>query len=1198
MNKSLTLLSVFLFISQIVWSVQITGDITSSKTFNDKVEVVGDVFIKPGVTVVFTAGSALRFGEGFSIHVLQNASLKFLGTSSAPVSISVPGLAKQAGKIEVRGTYARLEMHHTEISGCPINVIDDATCLIEDSYLHDFYRGDIPILRSELAADIQMRRSIVSNYYEVNIINSPSLIEDCLFQFMTADGIDYDNSPQNTFLKRSTFRYGQGFNIDAIDFGKVNFGGLGSMGTVEQCIIHDISDKAVSVGEGALEVNIFGCIMYNCGAGVSIKDNSFARVYNNTMVSNEHGIELVEKNPGHGGGHGYTFNNILWNNGQGIYLNSTATVTIRNSNIEDYIPDPANEIISMNPMFENASLRNYKLRDMSPCIGTGIGGINMGAVFPNGGPQTPDDELHLGYPNSFSSFSMGDTIIIRWSAGSSLDRIDLLFSHDEGSTWQIIAAGIIASIREFEWIIPSVYSSRCYVRAQLTSNPAVKAENYLPFKINPDAEADNKAIVSIPSGYYTSPINVMLSADPGETVYYTLDGSDPDDQSSVYQDPVSFGPDSFPPIYSEQNITAWNKPSQPYSYIRSSPVSHIGPNHNFWVKPNGDVFKAGILRTRVYKPGEGMGAVQTNSYFVHPEMKNGRYSLPVVSIVTDPGNLFDYYNGIYIPGAAFNGNAFTGNYELKGRVSERPVSIEIFEPSGRKRIGQQAGIRIRGEWIRSLGQKAMTVYARQEYDEENTFKIPFFPGLKKPGTSVEQNEFKRFILRNSGNEWGGTHNTMCRDALIQSLFAPLDLKYQAARMSIVFINGEYWGIHDIRELNDHRGLEFSYGVNPDSIIIMEDNLDGLYKIVMGNDGDTRDFLDLRNYILTNDLNLPSSWQYVKDRLDVENFSDYWIATIFTNKRNTDHNKVYWKLRNGQPNPGVKEGHDGRWRYIANDFDNGFYDSNFNNLDFMLSSLQDSMLAGMMRSDEFRNYFLTRFADLLNSAFSPSAVAEKLEEYRAILDKEIDEHIARWGTPSSRTNWEEGMDGLKNFGLERRSHQLEHIMYRFYPGDTIQLHLDVSDPAMGYVQVNTIKINGSLPGVSESVYPWSGTYFSDLEIRLTAAPYPGFKFVGWKDSGVKKNSISFYAASDTSFTALFEWDDSINPASGVMTAFPNPADGNLITLNRKYRIWLYNAEGKLVFESRHETNQIDISGLSEGIYFLRNEKGKVIKVVKT
>ncbi|MBK6837599.1 MAG: right-handed parallel beta-helix repeat-containing protein [Bacteroidetes bacterium] len=66
---------------------------------------------------------------------------------------------------------------------------------------------------------------------------------------------------------------------------------------VDQCIVHDISDKGVSVGEGALDVTIHGSVFYNCGAGVAVKDNSVAHIFNNTIVACEVGIELVEKIP-------------------------------------------------------------------------------------------------------------------------------------------------------------------------------------------------------------------------------------------------------------------------------------------------------------------------------------------------------------------------------------------------------------------------------------------------------------------------------------------------------------------------------------------------------------------------------------------------------------------------------------------------------------------------------------------------------------------------------------------------------------------------------------------------------------------------------------------------------------------------------------------------------------------------------------
>ncbi|TAH39094.1 MAG: T9SS type A sorting domain-containing protein [Bacteroidetes bacterium] len=1195
MKKILLLLLIFPGFPFLSKALVLSGTITSNTSLNGKINIVADVTVAAGITLTFEQGSALIFEEGVSLIALQGAHLQFNGTSGSAITISPRLAGTFSGKIECNGANSSLEMHHVFMQGGHINIISGGSAILEDSYFKDFYKGDIPIIRTEAALDFQMRRCMVSNYYELNMISTLTLIEDCVFQFMTADGIDLDNSPAGCTIRRTTVRYGRGTNIDAIDFGKVDFMGSGSIGLIQNCLIHDISDKGVSVGEGAQEVIVQGSVFYNCGAGVAVKDNSLARIYNNTFVNNEVAIELVEKNPGLGGGHGFTYNNILWDNDESFYMNSTSTVEITFSDIENFTTDSLNGIISTNPLFVNAADFDFRLREQSPAIGAGFAGQTLGAIFPVGATFPKADALHLGIPNSFSVYSAGDTIAISWSALPSISTVKLSFSDNNGSSWQAIATGLNSQNLFYAWYAPASYSSKCKIRIESESNSTVFSENYLPFSIIPLLNDSFSPVFSLAAGYYNTEQFLSLNAEPGDIIYYSLDGSDPSDQSLVYTGPLHLRFDSIPAGQSEQRITATQGPHQPYSYIRTAPTSQIGPNPAFWYMPVGTIFKASVVKARVYRPGVGLGPVQTKSYFLDPRMLNDRYTLPVVSLVSDPENLFDYYKGIYIPGVDFTGYSFTGNYERKGRASEMPAHIEYFNTNGREEFSQNIGFRIRGEWIRSTGQKALTIYARSEYDTNNEFDYELFPGLMKPGTHTVQNKYKRFILRNAGNEWGYQVNSMCRDMLNQSLFDRLDVKYQAGSSCVVFLNGEYWGIQNIRELNDRRGLEFSYGVEPDSIIMMEDNLNGAFQLIEGNDADVLQFHSMRDFILNNDLSNPTNYTQVTEKMDVENFIDYWIATIYSNKKNTDHNTSYWKYRNGHPGQGGKDVFDGRWRWMTNDFDNGFDDPSNNNLAWMIYIMKDSLLKRMVTSPVFYQSFLSRFSDLLNSSFSSTHVLKQIDYYHQLLEPEMPEHIARWRTPSDMANWETALNNFRYFAEHRPDYQFAQIKSWFGIPNTFKLEVDVSNQIMGSIQVNTLKINPSLPGVASTVYPWTGTYLESIPTTITAFPYAGYRFVKWKETGESNQSITVNLQADTKRTAVFELDPS--QLLGKSDIYPNPVSGSEIHLITRSQVSIFSLDGKEVLRTDSPVLSVNIDALAKGIYIVRLDGAEGIRLVK-
>ncbi|MBL0257858.1 MAG: right-handed parallel beta-helix repeat-containing protein [Bacteroidetes bacterium] len=270
MKIRLLIALLIVFLSKEAIAVTLQGTISSNLSLSGSVEVIGDVNISSNVTLIFEEGAILNLHAGASLIGNDGAKITFSGSASKPIQLN-PVDGKNWGKVEVNGSGGHLEVHHVQSGMGQFRIMANASAVIEDSYFHDYFQGDNPIIFSEDASSVDIRRCKISNYYEVNLVRTLSVVEDCLLQFMTADGIDFDNSPPGTTLRRSTLQYGRGFNIDAIDFGKVNFTGNGSVALVDQCIVHDISDKGVSVGEGALDVTIHGSVFYNCGAGVAVK---------------------------------------------------------------------------------------------------------------------------------------------------------------------------------------------------------------------------------------------------------------------------------------------------------------------------------------------------------------------------------------------------------------------------------------------------------------------------------------------------------------------------------------------------------------------------------------------------------------------------------------------------------------------------------------------------------------------------------------------------------------------------------------------------------------------------------------------------------------------------------------------------------------------------------------------------------------
>jgi len=518
-------------------------------------------------------------------------------------------------------------------------------------------------------------------------------------------------------------------------------------------------------------------------------------------------------------------------------------------------------------------------------------------------------------------------------------------------------------------------------------------------------------VFSAAGGWYKDGFQLSLSCPAeGAAIYYTLDGSEPSVKSARYSKPIAIKDRSGDP----NGISA----------IKTSERQ---------VYPEGNVFKGTIVRARAFL-GDGMSRVVTNSYFVDKKGAS-RYSFPVVSIAVDPADFFDEVKGIYVPGKIFRDQYNSslpeweraGNYTQSGSEWERPAYLEFFEPDGKRGMAQDIGIRIHGGATRTYPQKSLRLYARAKYKGgPKDFAYEVFPGLKSPVDGKPMIKFRRLILRTSGND---SQYTMFRDAFMTSLVSELDLATQASRPSVVFVNGEYWGIHNFRERFDEFDVENTYKVDKDDVVILEN--DGVVDV--GEEGDGKNYRDMISFLRASDIRDPAVYRRLDTMMDVGNFMDYQIAQIYFGNHDWPGNNLkFWRARTKEYIPGKGYG-DGRWRWFLYDTDFGF--SLYNGPQgYEHRTLELATRAGgadwpnpdwstfifrtLLKNEEFRAEFLKRFDSYLNTVFEPSRVKARLAQFQDAYEKEIAEHIARWRSPRGIGEWKQSIDVMRYFAEMR------------------------------------------------------------------------------------------------------------------------------------------------------------------------------------
>lgn len=272
-----------------------------------------DIVVGAGQTLTIPAGSSLRFGTNAGILVLDGGALVVQGTAEAPVTLS-PASSSWLG-MRAAGPGSSLSIEHAVIIGSSTQAFDGASLVIINSELHSYFTAVPAIVDTTNAASAVVRGCYVHDYYEMHFFSTPATVRDCLLERMTGDGIDFDNSPPETAVIGCTIRSSTVRNVDAIDFGIIPYMDRpASSGTVRDCLIHDITDKGVSAGEGCLSVTVSNTLIYNVGIGVSSKDGSNVLIDGLTIAECNYGLNCYEERAGMGGGRLAISNSLLWKN--------------------------------------------------------------------------------------------------------------------------------------------------------------------------------------------------------------------------------------------------------------------------------------------------------------------------------------------------------------------------------------------------------------------------------------------------------------------------------------------------------------------------------------------------------------------------------------------------------------------------------------------------------------------------------------------------------------------------------------------------------------------------------------------------------------------------------------------------------------------------------------------------------------------
>lgn len=490
-----------------------------------------------------------------------------------------------------------------------------------------------------------------------------------------------------------------------------------------------------------------------------------------------------------------------------------------------------------------------------------------------------------------------------------------------------------------------------------------------------------------------------------------------------------------------------------------------------------------ILRARGFVPGLIPGPILTRSFLVDEFSER---TLPVISLVADPATLFDDQIGIYENDSA---------YPYKGR--EVPARIEFFEPDEAQAVAFSVGARIAGENIWRYAQKPLNLYARSKYGDD-VIAHQIFPG--EPVAT-----FGELNVRNGGDNWA---KAMLRDAMMPSVLrGRVENDLASYRPCVLFLNGQYWGIYNLRKrfdevffANEHRLTEDAY-----DLVQYAHNERGVLTL-MADTGTTETYEAFKEFFTTNDLAEPANYVEVTNQMNIDSFVDYVVVNDFVMNTSWSHNREFWRARTP----------DAKWQWNVPDLDRGLNSPNLTGslIDNFRSSY--ALFRALDDNTNFVNRLIQRYAAHLGSTFHPDRISDILDGLAAEVDGEIDRHIARWrskGGMPSRSSRQAELDEIKQFAVERPAHAVSRLLKE------LNLNLEMAELTVGIQPsgAGQVRVAG-VPMAPE--YATTVSLFQDTPVELTAEAAPGYEFVGWS-TGTNNPTLVLNLSGPATITAIFQ-----------------------------------------------------------------------------
>ncbi len=514
------------------------------------------------------------------------------------------------------------------------------------------------------------------------------------------------------------------------------------------------------------------------------------------------------------------------------------------------------------------------------------------------------------------------------------------------------------------------------------------------------------------------------------------------------------------------------------------------------------ISETSVLRARCFSDEESIipGFIETNSYIIGED-----HTLPIFSFSGDSDML----------------SLFNGNDNL------RPLGhFEYFDENGEFIDENFGDFNKHGNDSWQYAQRGVDFISRDEFGYNRRLEHKFF-------ATSDRTRFRRLMVKAAANDnypfqQGGAH---IRDSYIQTLsqLAKLDLDERSSTNVALYVNGQYWGIYDLRErVDDNNFTDYYYNqdytFSESDIYLQFLKTWGSTQAHFGNQSAIQDWSNLVSFVQNNSMADESNLSQVEETLNMQSFIDHFILNSYVVSRDwLNYNTGWW--RGLDPNGDAQ-----KWRYIVWDMEaalghfinyTGLPDASANANPCQVENItvgngHAQILKKMIdENPQVKERYVNRYIDLMNTHFKYENAVAVLDSMVNNIAPEMPKQIERWG--GSIDEWQDNVQDIRDF-LQTRSDALVSGLMSCY---------DLTGPYP--TEINVIPATGGkvkLNNEELSEFPFEATLFGEINTYLTAIPNPGYSFAFWVADGVIINpdeteeQISFMLSEAATINAYF------------------------------------------------------------------------------